>query len=327
MPTSSTISDDMTLRDALRALPVEEVLSLAYHFRAEPLRLRLYLDVLRQSAGHKAALAASLICYDLALQGQDSAQREFEALAETLRAFAAREAAAQSLIAGSPYLEALWPRCAQALEGLDPRINAATMLTVDDSEVLDLDLFADEELVDFDDILEETVDLATMRRRYQALVDDFFFHHPDGGGLAHGFFARDRRELEAVQHFVRELDSLRDFVPEAVGMLSMSELFLASHLRLRTFWGKPNPQRMEMTELGLRHFFQAELSVHQAAACFVPRNAELQAWAKISQLLMDFFVWRAQQPLQALAEAAKNYAQTARPLPRLNLSDRRQREN
>ena len=319
---------DLSLRESLRALQIEDILALAYHFQSQPNRLALYLDVLRQKSGHKAALAASLICYDLASQGSQSAQREFEALAETLRVFSQREQFAQDLIGDNPYLQALWPKCAQAIQGMDARVDAADVLasevlSVESDDIIEFDIFDDADILELEDVLVEEVDVAALQKHYLKLVDDFFNNHPDSDGRAYGFFARSRNELERVQTFIRELDSLRDFVPAALSMLALSELFLAAHLRVRTFWGRPNPHRAEKTELGLRHFLHADLSLAQAAAYFVPRNAEALAWAKVSQLLLDFFAWSARHPATAPGEQARNYALRARPMPQILAQDRR----
>lgn len=318
----------LVLRESLQALPIEDILGLAYHFQSQPERLSLYLDVLRQKAGHKAALASSLICYDLASQGQQSAQREFEALAETLREFAAREQFAQNLIGDNPYLLALWPQCAQAIQGLDPRVDtadvlASEVLSVEAEDIIELDLFDEEELLELDDFLVEEIDAAALQSRFDQLVDAFFNNQPDSDGRAYGFFARDRRELERVQNFIRELDSLRDYVPAALSMLALTELFLAAHLRVRTFWGRPNPHRAEKAELGLRHFLHADLSLTQAAAYFVSRNAEPLAWAKVSQLVLDFFAWSSRHPAIEQEQQPREYALRARPLSQFLVQDRR----
>lgn len=313
------------LRQELAGLPTEDVLALAYRFRTDAARLHFYLDVLRQLGGRKAALAAALVCFDLATQGQVTAQREFEALAATLRDMEPRADMVAQLVANSPYLGELWPRCQAALRGMDPRTSAADALAVDESDIVELDLFSQDELLDFEDLIVESFDVDAMSARYRDLIDGFFEVVPDRRSPegSRGFFARTSEDIARVEVFLRELDSLREYVPSARGMLALGELFLTTHLRTRSFWGKPNPRRAELARLGLRHFVEGGESMFTAAAYLLGRDAEDQAWEKILQLLLDFFRWRAVEGPPDLFGAIDTYATTARQLPSLRFGERR----
>ena len=318
---------DHELRHALALLDVDDVLALCYRFRTRADRLRLYLDVLRRRSGQRAALAAALICFDLARQGHDLAQREFVALAETLRAFDARAAAAAELIAGSSYLEELWPACEEALTGLDPRLGVEATLATD-VEPIELDLFGEEEIEDLESFIVADFDVAAMQRQYDQLVNRFFHHGPDTGLASeqHGFFAETRADVERVELFLRELHSLHDFVPQARSMLAIGELFLATHLRVRSFWGRPNPQRANLVGAGLRHFLHADASVFEAIAYLTDGDAEPEAWPKVALLLIDFISWSAREWRAALEEAPRFYAEEARQLLPVSALERRAAE-
>jgi hypothetical protein len=313
------------LRQELSGLPTEDVLALCYRFRTHGERLRFYLDVLRHLGGRKAALAATLVCFDLASQGQQTAQREFEALAATLRDVELNPDMVRQLVQGSPYLEELWPRCQAALRGMDPRTSASDALAVHDADIVELELFSADELGDFEDLIVESVDAEAMSRRYLDLLDRFFETVPDRRQQpgTRGFFARTSADVERVEDFLRELDSLREYVPAARGMLALGELFLASHLRVRSFWGKPNPRRAELVELGLRHFVEADESIFPSAGFFGGHDAEDQAWEKVQQLLLDYFGWRVQQGPRELCASIQAYAAEAKVLPSLRFGERR----
>ena len=325
MPPVTQQQQEEDLRQALLQLPVDEILALAYRFRHSTRRLRLYLEVCRTKSTMKAALAASMICFDLARQGSEAAQREFEALSVTLKDFDLRSKAAAELIEGSDYLGDLWPDCERAIAAMDPRTSAAESLEVNDSDIVELDILDDEDLQGFDEILVDTPDNEALRRRFEKALDDFFGTGPDRQrGEKRGFFAVGRSEIERLETFIRELDSVNGFIPDVTGLQALAELFLATHLRSRTFWGKPNKKRIELTRAGLRHFAQANATIFRAAAFFDGFDSESHAWMKILQLLLDFFKWRRQHADSLpMRQAIDAYADLAVQLPPLSFDDRR----
>jgi hypothetical protein len=314
------------LRTALAGLVVEDVLALCYRFRTDRGRLRLYLDALRQRPGERAALAAALICFDLAQQGHTTAQLEFEALAVTLRQIDRTEQAAAELIAGSPYLTEMWPRCRFALRSIDPRL-AGDEALASAAEAIEINLFDEAELDDFDSLIVEEIDPYAMAARYQRTVDEFFatYVEPLPPLGSRGLFARTRADLDRLETFVRELDSMREYVPAANAMLALVKLFIGTHLRAKTFWGKPNLRKQELLASGLRHFATCGEHVFQTAAYFTGRDADTLAWAKVAQLLLDYLRWLKYQWRGLLDAAPYAYAALGRELPPIDGSDRRER--
>lgn len=322
----AAIDPSHELRAALVGLEIEDVLALCYRFRTDLGRLRLYLDALRQRSGERAALAAALICFDLAQQGHATAQLEFEALAVTLRQIDRTEQAAIELIAGSPYLTEMWPRCKFALRNIDPRL-AGDEALASAAEAIEIDLFDETELDDFDSLIVEAIDPYAMAARYQRTVDEFFatYVEPLPPLGSRGLFARTRGDLDRLEAFVRELDSMREYVPAASAMLALVKLFIGTHLRARTFWGKPNLHKQELLASGLRHFATCDEHVFQTAAYFTGRDADSLAWAKVAQLLIDFIRWVQRDWHGALDAAPFAYAALGRELPPVDGSDRRER--
>lgn len=313
------------LRKSLAVLAVDDVLALCYRFRTDPKRLRLYLDALRKRGGQRAALAASLVCFDLASRGNQTAQREFETLAETLRDFESRHAAASELIASNDYLTVLWPHCERALVSMDPRISPGSALVIDESEAIEIDLFGDDDLEELEDFeVIDSVDIEALHRQYTELCDRFFDRNPDPISPlgSRGFYADTRRDVERVEQFLLELDSLRFYVPAARSMLAMGQLFLAAHLRSKNFWGRANPRKKELVAAGLLNFLQLDQSVFFCAAHLTGRDAGDFAWDKVLQLLLDFFVWVSNHWTGLLGDAPQAYANLVRELPRLS-KDRR----
>jgi len=322
----AAIDPSQELRAALADLAVEDVLALCYRFRTDLGRLRLYLDVLRQRPGQRAALAAALICFDLAQQGHTTAQTEFEALAVTLRQFDRAEQAASELIAGSPYLVEMWPRCKYALREIDPRL-AGDEALARAAEAIEVDLFDEAELDDFDSLIVEEIDPFALAARYQRTVDEFFatYVEPLPPLGSRGLFARTRGDLDRLEAFVRELDSVRDYVPAACAMLALVKLFIGSHLRAKTFWGKPNLRKQELLASGLRHFATCDEHVFVTAAYFTGRDADTHAWAKVAQVVLDFIRWVQHDWHGALDTAPFAYVALGRELPPVDGSDRRER--
>jgi hypothetical protein len=90
----------------LRALETPELLALCLTMHGSRQRMRLYLTLLRIRMGVWAQLASCLVCFDLARQGAELAQREFSALAPTIVELARDPTLTADLLARAPFLRA-----------------------------------------------------------------------------------------------------------------------------------------------------------------------------------------------------------------------------
>src|SRR5690606_37125999 len=118
---------------------------LCYAFSKDPVRLLVYLEVLRGKGGQKSQAAACLLCFDLARRGEPSFEGEFLALVPVMRVFVDAsdgQGAIDRLLGNSAYLRELWQDLEQILRGMVPRSDQGTAAHVVDlgTDVLEIDL-------------------------------------------------------------------------------------------------------------------------------------------------------------------------------------------
>ncbi|MBN1962276.1 MAG: hypothetical protein JW841_15175 [Deltaproteobacteria bacterium] len=300
----ATISAEEQLRREISGLAVDDILALCYALqqRKQHLnRLRLYLDILRQRSGERAQFASSLICFDLARQGDISAQRDFTFLTDTLRITAKNTELVNQLTQGDPYLSYIWDLCRTQLDELDERFSDSIDDNAENEPVRTLSLLSDvdftEELPDLD------IDDATMRQRFERALETFL------GGVPgypifdseSGFRMRTGHDIERIENFLHELESLRDFVKNARGYRALVLLFYGTHMRSRNLFGVINARKQELLRAGLIEFTQSGHLVADIAGVLTPLHADPSVWIKLTDIIQDYIGYCINDP-----EAAKN---------------------
>lgn len=284
------------LRQELDLLEVSDVLALCYCFGHSVERLRLYLDILRSKGGDRAQFASSLICFELARLGDESAQREFLYLAGTIYALSHDDALVQSLLADDAYLTEVWGALKNELAGMDTRFDA-THLTrrasdPEETVVIALPLLSDADVDgDFAEVL--TDDDVALQRQLDRALDAFFgadddlpVYDPDGG-----FRLNTRADANRVDQLLQELDSLRGPMPLARGYRALTLLFYGTHVRSKSLFGKVNEHKQELLRDGLREFLESGDQMWRAAGAVGSIHADADVWHKVSEVLLDYLRW------------------------------------
>jgi hypothetical protein len=283
---------EVTLRREVEGLGVDELLALCYAFAHKRERLRLYLDVLRKRGGVRAQFACCLICFDLARQGDDAAQREFLYLVDTIGTLAEDKELVDQLVGGDQYLSFIWELLQSQLADADQRLGAEqTSLAPDTGEVASLDLLSDEDLGGFDIPVDEPglmLELNEAVERFLGGIPGVPAYDPESG-----FRLKHRSDTERVEEFLRELDSLRGVLPAARGFYSLTTLFYATHLRSKSFFGAVNERKQELLRDGLREFSQSGDKMSIVVGVLGPMHADPVAWTKIAEVLLDYAHWLA----------------------------------
>lgn len=332
-------------------LDTPDLLALCLRVRGSRDRLRLYLSLLRQRGGARAQLASCLVCFDLAQKGDDLSQREFTALAPTVMQLSLDAALVEGLIAGDPYLQPTWAACRDALDNLDPR--EQSHLLEESVEVGELDLLSDMDLdldleLDFDVELEIDVDDSMIteappdvaaahlaarqkqaRQEYSTLLSRYIGQIPEHGAFAgQGFYTARERDMDKLEAFLRDCDRYSALVPEAMGMVCMGHLYLATHLRMRTLFGRLNPRRVQAVTQGLERWPLAADALGAAASVFELEGPHaVLGLEKVQELLMDYVLFCAAERLDPLhLDTCARYAVSERqPKPVLLNSDQKRR--
>jgi hypothetical protein len=319
----ATTTPEEQLRQEVAALPVDEILALCYTFKHKLERLRLYLDVLRRRGGERAQFASCLICFDLARQGEVSFQQEFVYLADTMRQLSSNTDLVGTLVSNDPYLGFLWEMCSAQLQEMDPRFQEAPPVQQVE-EVATVDLLSDDDFEDFG----IGIDDAEVWLRFDRAVETFL-----GGevGVAAydpeaGFRVKSSRDVERVEHFVLELESLRDLIPIARGFRALVLLFYGLHMRSKSIFGAVNQRKQALLRDGLREFLDSGPELWQVAGVLNTLHASDNVWDKISDLVLDYLQWVATSPEQA-RQGLAGYDPIARLLERQpSLGNRRREE-
>ena len=305
------MSEPLSAREQLirevQGLAVEEILALCYSFGHSAERLSLYLDVLRKRGGQRAQFASCLICFDLARQGDTSAGREFSILADTVRTLAQQSDMVQGLLGEDPYLSFVWELLENYLEELDPRFAADSIsidVTEEVEEVASFDLLSDE---DFDDEIMELdfrVDEPQMLAEFNEAVSRFLgsipgvpMYDPEAG-----FRLRNRHDTDRTERFLKELSSLREFVPLARGFRALTMLFYGSHQRSKGLFGNVNKRKQSLLREGLAEFVSSGPEMIQAAGAISALHADPSAWGKIAEAILDFLAWSHRENPESLGD-------------------------
>lgn len=283
------------LRHEASGLAVDDILALCYtlHQRPQPGRLRLYVDVLRRRGGDRAQFACALICFDLARQGDVAAQRDFGFLADTMRGLSASDELVSQLVGGDPYLGYVWELCRAQLDALDPRF-AETEVEPDPELMPELDLLSDADFAE--DLPDLAVDDVAMKERFEQALEAFLGGVPGYPvfDAESGFRVKNGRDVERVETFLRELDSLRDYVRVARGYRALALLFYGTHMRSKSIFGTVNLRKQELLRDGLAEFAQSGHVVGDVAGVLGALHAEPEVWAKVSDVVVDYLAWCSQ---------------------------------
>lgn len=284
---------EKNLREEVASLAVDDILALCYTLQHRPARLRLYLDVLRTRGGERAQFASALICYDLARQGDLLAQREFVLLAASVRALGNREDLIKALVGGDAYLSFLWELCAAQLEDLDSEPTSLQLGQAVTGPMAELDLLSDDDITDF----ELTVDNQELELHLAESVERFLgselgmpVYDPEAGYRMSG-----RRDVDRIEKFLQDLDSLREHVQNARGFRALTLIFYATQMRAKTLFGGVNERRRALLRAGLREFLASGLEVAQIAGVLSPLHADEQVWPRIVDVLVKYVRWTARR--------------------------------
>ncbi len=307
------------LRQEVAGLGVEELLVLCYSMHQRPElkldRMRMYLDVLRRRGGERAQFASCLICFDLARQGDEVAQREFAYLADTMRTLALKEDLTKALVGDDPYLSYVWELCEASLVEMDPRFVDGEREQITAEAVATLDLLSDADLGDA--LGDFEVDDGAMWLRFDEAVEAFL-----GGEVGvpvydptAGFRLRNSGDVDRIERFLRELDSLRDFVPPARGFRALVLLFYGTHIRSKGLFGAINQKKQELLRAGVTEYFTSGQDVWEVAGALGPMHAEPEVWEKIADVVADFAGFCAGHP-EALQQGPAAYDAVGRLIER-----------
>ena len=284
------------LRQEIASLGVDDLLALCYAFKSKPERLRLYLDVLRKRGGERAQFASCLICFDLARQGEAASQREFVFLADTIRSLSEKSEMVDNLVGDDQYLNFIWDMCQAALNEMDPRVDPDPLPV--SANVPNLDLLHDE---DMDPDFRVNADDLTLWNRYDDAVEAFLggmvgvpVYDPDAG-----FRMQNSRDVERIERFLLELESLREVVPPARGFRALALLFYGSQMRSKGLFGGLNVRKRELLREGIREFINAPEMVWEVVGVLSPLHAASSAWEKMLDVLSDYVNWLLMDPLAA----------------------------
>ncbi len=230
------------LAEAASWLDVEEILDLCFAFSRDPMRLLVYLDVLRKKGGQKSQAAACLICFDLARRGDARFESEFLGLVPVMAAFSGDEgtsASLEGLLGESVYLRELWGDLEARLRSSDQRAE----IDLDaDGDMVELSLFDEDDLLEIeldqhDDISSDheaqlRLSLSALERLYPVEVALGGLYGSSSSARG-GLFADTRADMARLEDVRESALSLSEAVPAAGEMLPVVDLFLAAHLRAK----------------------------------------------------------------------------------------------
>lgn len=283
------------LRREAAGLAVDDILALCYHFEQKHQleRLRLYMDVLRQSAGERAQFASALICFDLARQGDAVAQHDFGFLVDTIRGLAGNEQLVDQLVGGDRYLRYVWDLCQAHLEQLDLRFSGPE---IEPAPAASVDLLSD---ADFKGELPDlSVDDARTRHRFEEALEAFLGGTPGMPvfDAEAGFRLHNGRDVERVEAFLLELDSLREFVRIARGYRALTLLFYGTHMRSKNLFGVVNGRKQETLRAGLAEYAGSGHMLPDLVGVLSPLHSEPDAWMKVADVVHDYLAYCAADP-------------------------------
>ena len=291
-------AEDQLRREA-SGLGVDDILALCYALqqRRQHGRLRLYMDVLRKRGGERAQFASALICFDLARQGDTAAQRDFAFLADTMRALASKDDLVTQLLEGDPYLVHIWELCRAYLDEMDLRFVEAAEIPAEAIEpVARLELISD---VDFkDEIPDLNVDDGAMRQRFEEALESFLGGVPGFPvfDAESGFRLRASRDVERIEAFLHDLDSLKDFVRVARGYRALTLLFYGTHMRSRSIFGVLNARKQDILRAGILEFVASGHILAEIAGVLTPLHADASVWMKVSDVIQDYLRFASRHP-------------------------------
>ena len=290
-------STEANLRRELSLLEVEEILALCYTFTSKAERMLLYMNTLRGKGGQRAQFAACLICFDLAQQGDTRLQREFSVLAGTVRDISSNRDMITQLLGKDPYLNFVWEQLEGHINAMDARF--PTEHTIDPSQLTPsdaigtLDLLSDEDFSEEIGALEITSNQKEITKTYLEALDRFLgkdplhpIYHPNAG-----FRLKNKKDVERIEKFLLELDSLRALVPQARPMRALTLLFYGTHSRSKSFFGTINERKQYLLREGLREYVACGPEIGSTFGIIKGLHSKTTAWDKIAEVLIDYTHW------------------------------------
>ena len=259
-------------------LGVDDILALCYAFSHRSERLRLYIDVLRKRSGERSQFASCLICFDLASKGDTAAQRDFHLLAPTIRELCEKRDMIQSLLGDDEYLNSVWKQLDDQIQSMDTRFetdHAAEEILAAQQPVVALDLLDEVDLAEIGDfdLIEDDFDVRALHEHFVEVSDRFFgrvadlpAYYPEAG-----FRLGHRRDVDRIEVFLKEMESLGGRVPAARGLKPFLHLFYGAHMRSKTFLGGFNARKQRALREGIREFKRA---VKDAASDDAPKTKD-----------------------------------------------------
>ncbi|MBI3180304.1 MAG: hypothetical protein HYZ27_11625 [Deltaproteobacteria bacterium] len=186
-------------------------------------------------------------------------------------------------------------------------------------ELLSDEDFAD--LLDFEIAVEDT----TLRIHLDQAVEEFLggevgmpVYDPEAG-----FRLTTSADVERVERFLQQLDSLRNVVPLSRGFRALALLFYGTHMRSKSLFGAPNQRKQALLRAGIAEFVVSGPQVWEVVGILSPLHAEDDVWTKVAEILLDYMRWLALYPDQA-QEGVAAYDAVGRMLGRQPLiGDRR----
>jgi hypothetical protein len=99
---------------------------------------------------------------------------------------------------------------------------------------------------------------------------------------------RSSSDVDRIEKFLLELDSVRDFVPPARGFRALVLLFYGTHIRSKGIFGAVNQKKQQLLRAGVAEFFQSGQDVWEIAGVIGPMHSDAEVWEKIADVVHDY---------------------------------------
>jgi hypothetical protein len=281
------------LREEAQTLDVEDIVDLCCSARQhDDLRVSIYLDALRKKPGEKAQLAACMLCFELARHGDARRDVEVQLLLPVVEELGHTDprGLVKSLTDKSDAVLALWSELLSLARTRDARTTSPVPTLDDDDEAIDVDLFADADLVDLDAALEGVLDATFVDAEAQDAFDGAFDRQWSPGALL--FSAESGADIDRLEKLQESARSWSSSVPMAAELQALNALFVATHTRALGLVGRRNQKRDAALREALVAFVNLPSPPAFTAAWFIPGGdvpgAVPYAWDKMAELLIDF---------------------------------------
>ena len=274
---------------AAEKLPSKEIIILCFGLPCPDRRLVRYLELLRERPELLAQTGACLICFELAKRGVGQYELEFLALMPVVREWMSLEDRSDDWLYGNDLLSEVWADLENRLSGEDPR-EALLATTLDEAEDVELafPLLDEKDIAELGlEVLEEKREnTEALRKEWDEQVNRYLLStHP---GCSKGFFANEDADLERFANFRDQAESLKERVVEASCMLPVIEVFMASHMRSRNFFGRRNRRRAKIYTSGLENLAKSPVPPSRAVAWLLSPTGDEDSWPKVAEHILHF---------------------------------------